>query len=1136
MTNIASSAPPIDPRDSAELRSAVTGDLMLNVPDWRATVQVNGKIEVDETSAALIAIVARFGEIALQRLNQVPDKNFLAFLDLLGMARLPPQPAKVPLTFSLTPGSITDGVVPAGTQVAAAPAEGEKDPVIFETERELTAVAVNLSALIAGDAERDLLADRGVLTSGTVPDGVRAFTGELANQHIFYIAHDGYFSSPQIASIALAFTPKSGAGDTTDVRALQWEVWDGANGVPLSPTDTTQSLRTAGTIAFTSQNQIPEQTVNGVRSRWLRCRLLTPVAPGSAPAQGMVRGSQLPVLAEIKISTQLNRSALAPDLAFFNAQALDVSKPFFPFGEKPKVGDTLYIGQSEAFGRQSGAITLDVTLLNPIPDGGGTPGSIKVVAPSADLKLKWEVWDGAAWALIGISTPTGPQAGSAIIDDGKAFTKSKQVRFTLPATLAATTVNGVQGNWIRVQIAAGNYGVEADYVPDATQAGGFKLVPATFAPPVIGALTVSYTATTSAVAPDRVMAFNGLQFDDVTADLKAGAAAPFVALPPAPPALYAGFTLPPARRVFPNRAVSLYHSVRSAPYGEKAKPLEPEFSVQTPVAGGTATHHFNLTNYTDKKISCTITCRGGAWASTPSQPTLDLEPGQTTDIRVTVAVPPANQLPSPNVSDRGFLQVQLASESILHAVGFETRIGKAGARRRELKLQYWNGSDWTSLVTEDGTELLEHPGVIEFLGPADFAVSRQFGVNAYWIRTLLESGDEPPVQLRTLLPNTTFAAQTTTLHNEVLGSSDASADQRFQTTRAPVLAGQTLEVREPEPPSAEDLSALQASGAGGVTTSTSQSSEVWVRWIEMPDFHSSSSGDRHYVLDHITGEVRFGDGVQGRIPPRAVANIRLARYQTGGGSSGNRAAGTIVQLKTTVPYIDKVRNFESAEAGVDAEPSDQLLVRGPRTLRNGGRAVTLEDYEDLAHAASPEVERAKTVPLRRLRVDPLGNNEVAGAVSVIIVPRSAAANPLPSSTLMTEVEQYLRSFSTPTAILEVVGPLYVRVDVALEIALSSLEGANAVEQAVRDELNRFLHPLTGGRDGTGWDFGRRPHESDLHAAVSAVPGVDHIRSLKIVNPPEPPPGTPEQNPVINSGRFLVYSGQHQIKLTFVGAE
>jgi hypothetical protein len=224
---------------------------------------------------------------------------------------------------------------------------------------------------------------------------------------------------------------------------------------------------------------------------------------------------------------------------------------------------------------------------------------------------------------------------------------------------------------------------------------------------------------------------------------------------------------------------------------------------------------------------------------------------------------------------------------------------------------------------------------------ADFAVSRQFGVNAYWIRTLLESGDEPPVQLRTLLPNTTFAAQTTTLHNEVLGSSDASADQRFQTTRAPVLAGQTLEVREPEP-SAETVGA-PGIRAGAITTSTPQSSEAWRD--RDAGFHSSVPRSSLRLITRRRSAV--GDGVQGRIPPRAVANIRLARYQTGGGSSGNRAAGSIVQLKTTVPYIDKVRNFEAAEAGVDAEPGDQSLVRGPRTLRNGGRAVTLEDYEIL---------------------------------------------------------------------------------------------------------------------------------------------------------------------------------------------
>ncbi|HMA23644.1 MAG TPA: putative baseplate assembly protein, partial [Gemmatimonadaceae bacterium] len=281
--------------------------------------------------------------------------------------------------------------------------------------------------------------------------------------------------------------------------------------------------------------------------------------------------------------------------------------------------------------------------------------------------------------------------------------------------------------------------------------------------------------------------------------------------------------------------------------------------------------------------------------------------------------------------------------------------------------------------------------------------------------------------------------------------------------------------------------------------------------------------------DHITGVVRFGDGVQGRIPPRGIGNVRMARYQTGGGAAGNRAAGTIVQLHNTVPYIERVANLEPAEGGVGAEPHASLVGRGPRALRHGGRAVALEDYEDLARLASPEVARAKTVPVRQLRDDPLGNADVAGAVSVIIVPQSADAKPLPSVGLIAQIEDDLRSVATPTASLAVVGPLYVRVDVTVEIALVSLDGARGVEDAVRDTLRAFLHPLTGGRQGAGWDFGRKPFLSDLYAVVSDVPGVDHVRQLSVTQVEDIPGAS-------STGRFLVYSGEHHITLTFAGAE
>src|SRR6185503_12479239 len=127
----------------------------------------------------------------------------------------------------------------------------------------------------------------------------------------------------------------------------------------------------------------------------------------------------------------------------------------------------------------------------------------------------------------------------------------------------------------------------------------------------------------------------------------------------------------------------------------------------------------------------------------------------------------------------------------------------------------------------------------------------------------------------------------------------------------------------------------------------------------------------------------------------------------------------------------------------------------PRTLRHGGRAVAPQDYEDLARSVSPEVARARAVPLRRLQNEPLGNTRTPGAISIIIVPNSAEAKPLPSSGLMTLVASRLRAQSTPTAALAVVGPLYVRVDVSIEVALRTLEGASAVEQVVRDALERF---------------------------------------------------------------------------------
>ena len=86
-------------------------------------------------------------------------------LDMLGAALRPPEPARVPLAFSLVSGSTSDAVVPARTQVAAASTESQSAPVIFETERELVVIAASLDKIFVRQARIDSFADLSVLCS-----------------------------------------------------------------------------------------------------------------------------------------------------------------------------------------------------------------------------------------------------------------------------------------------------------------------------------------------------------------------------------------------------------------------------------------------------------------------------------------------------------------------------------------------------------------------------------------------------------------------------------------------------------------------------------------------------------------------------------------------------------------------------------------------------------------------------------------------------------------------------------------------------------------------------------------------------------------------------------------------------------
>ena len=1167
-----STPPKLDPRTAEDIAQQIR-DLLAQTP-------ISTPLKPDDKTieAALVGIFARFAELIIQRLNQVPDKNFLAFLDLLGASRLPPQPARVPLTFSLAPGSV-QAVVPPGTQVAAPPAVGEKDPVIFETERELVVTAAQLASVFVRDPEQDFYADYSPVALQTAGNAASAasldvpiFRGNRAIAHILYVGQSDLFDlpdvsldSPQVQTLTLTINLTRPLGDGGQ---LQWQVWDGKTWKDKRPGEApnnASNLAIAGDcqIIFSpSFNQseikaVPLSKVASEESRWLRCFLKpdTPITNSATPQTGRVRVAQLPLINSIRFRLSIapptdNPSPLAIDAAFLNQLPIDLTQPFFPFGEKPKFGDTFYLANREAFSKSGAAITLQINLTN-LVDLSITPTG-ESVNPS--LRLQWEYWDNTVWKPIGLSNrldPGTPNAdyASNFKDNTLAFTQREHsapsVKFNLPSKLLkATIVNGIENFWIRVRIVAGDYGKEATYVPKSatsTQPASYDFKPASFAPPVIGSLKVGYMVIFDKSAPDKILTYNDFAYRIVKPE---GVRFPPFNPTPDQPSLYLGFVVP-IDLPFPNRPISLFVQAADVKYGEDLAPVSPTTSRQVANPGNSATHTFTLTNPTAAAITFNLSLSGmrSDWNTMGVPPTLVLGANSPQTVKIQVAIPSITALGS---RDRGILKLKSDESDLTYSATFETiaRSALPTNQRLQLSWQYWNGIQWTKLSVQDGSENFTRSGLVEFLPPADIALREEFDQPPrYWLRVRWESGDydlEP--RLQRILLNTTIAAQTVTLHNEILGSSDGTEDQRFRATRSPILHGQQLEVREPERPSAQERLDLEAKeGLDAIPPDLLGSSrDVWVRWHEVSDFYQSHPRSRHYVLDRLTGEIRVGNGINGLVPPIGVGNLRLIRYQTGGGTAGNQPPGAIVQLKTTVPYVDQVTNPIAAAGGANAESLDSLRDRVPRELRHSHRAVTLEDYEDLAMLASPEVARAKCVPLLNLRQNPQAVQNPAGqppkapgSVSVIIVPRSRLdangvaidAKPLPSLELISRVQAFLTANSSPTVDLFVVGPLYIRVDVTAEIALTSLEGSSTVKQAVEQTLASFLHPLTGGFDNAGWAFGREPHLSDFYARIEAIPGVDYVRTLS-VRPPPYPPGIKETD------RFLVYSGNPVITLFF----
>ena len=395
--------------------------------------------------------------------------------------------------------------------------------------------------------------------------------------------------------------------------------------------------------------------------------------------------------------------------------------------------------------------------------------------------------------------------------------------------------------------------------------------------------------------------------------------------------------------------------------------------------------------------------------------------------------------------------------------------------------EFFTVSGWQPLtVISDDTLAMTRTGLVRLrTPPTGLAVPLQLGAVTtplVWLRARLERASYEIVpRLRGVDINAVPALQAQTVEEEILGGSDGMPAQEFRLANAPVLPGSLV------------LAIDEGDGQGFRT------------WKQVPDLFGSGPDDPHYVLDTAQAIVRLGDGrLHGRIPAanpeRPRSNVKAVSYRFGGGRRGNVSTGTISVLLNAIDGIDAgaIANRLPAEAGTDEETIDAAVERAPRTLKSRTRAVTPEDFEALAREAGP-IRRAKALPLFHPDFPGI---EVPGVVTVIVVPDSLADAPRPSEGLLRTVCSYLDRFRLLGTELFVIGPRYEKVRISLRAVIEPDADAGQVNAAITEAIHHYLHPLTGGPNGTGWPFGAPIPYVELYRRC-LVPGCRRIEDLII---------------------------------------
>jgi predicted phage baseplate assembly protein len=257
-------APHLDDRDFQALVDDAKRLVQQRSPRWTDH-------NVSDPGVTLIEAFAQMVDQLIYRLNRVPDRHYVKFLELLGLQLYPPTAARGTVTFWLAAAQPATVLVRAETEVATPRTEVD-EPVVFTTVADLPIVPCEFSNMAAATSDGAITDHSALLAQGA---DAPAFSEVPVPGETMLIGLSA--AVPRCAVLLRIDCPVGGIGIDPRDPPLVWEAWTGSGWSACDvDRDETGGLNKAGDVVL----HVPathEQSVNARhRAGWLRCRVLPP--------------------------------------------------------------------------------------------------------------------------------------------------------------------------------------------------------------------------------------------------------------------------------------------------------------------------------------------------------------------------------------------------------------------------------------------------------------------------------------------------------------------------------------------------------------------------------------------------------------------------------------------------------------------------------------------------------------------------------------------------------------------------------------------------------------------------------------------------------------------------------------------